>query len=86
MSLIARASMRTASRRIARDAAPHSRTFITAAGFNFAKKLMPKMSETEKIALGAGTVGFEKARKFRVLPNQDDVTRKSHVAVPYAHR
>jgi len=58
--LMARAARRPASRRIARDAAPHSRTFITAAGFNFAKKLMPKMSETEKIALGAGTVGFDR--------------------------
>ena len=38
----------------------HSRTFITAAGYNLAKKMMPKMSETEKIALGAGTVGFDR--------------------------
>merc|ERR1719502_2231295 len=53
-------AMLKAGQRLARGTSPHSRTFITAAGFNFAKKLMPKMSETEKIALGAGTVGFDK--------------------------
>jgi acyl-CoA dehydrogenase len=48
-------------RRLARGSArPQSRTFITAASFNLAKKAMPKMSETEKIALGAGTVGFDR--------------------------
>ena len=49
-----------AHRRLARALQPHSRTFITAASYNLAKKQMPKMSETEKIALGAGTVGFDR--------------------------
>jgi len=54
-------SMDRAARRLARGSArPQSRTFITAASFNLAKKAMPKMSETEKIALGAGTVGFDR--------------------------
>merc|ERR1719197_2333716 len=47
--------------RMARSVVPRqSRTFLTAMGYNLAKKQMPKMSETEKIALGAGTVGFDR--------------------------
>merc|ERR1719421_1676155 len=42
-------------------AAPvHSRSFLTGAAYNLAKKAMPKMSETEKVALGCGTVGFDR--------------------------
>ena len=37
-----------------------SRTFLTATAYNLAKKQMPKMSETEKVALGCGTVGFDR--------------------------
>ena len=50
------------SSRLARGpaASQRSRTFLTAAAYNLAKKQMPKMSETEKIALGAGTVGFDR--------------------------
>ena len=41
-------------------ARPHgARPFLTAAAYNLAKKQMPKMSETEKVALGCGTVGFD---------------------------
>ena len=43
-------AMRVASRRML---APQHRTMLTAAAYNLAKKQMPKMSETEKIALGA---------------------------------
>ena len=50
-------AMRVASRRML---APQHRTMLTAAAYNLAKKQMPKMSETEKIALGAGTVGFDR--------------------------
>ena len=39
---------------------PHNRTFISGVAYNLAKKQMPKMSETEKVALGAGTVGFDR--------------------------
>ena len=52
-------SSRAASR-LSRGVPVHGRTFITAASYNLAKKMMPKMSETEKIALGAGTVGFDR--------------------------
>ena len=48
-------AMRVASRRML---APQHRTMLTAAAYNLAKKQMPKMSETEKIALGAGTVNL----------------------------
>ena len=50
------------SSRLARGpiAARQSRTFLTAMSYNLAKKQMPKMSETEKIALGAGTIGFDR--------------------------
>ena len=37
----------------------HSRGFLTAAAYRLAQKQMPKMSETEKVALGCGTVGSE---------------------------
>ena len=37
----------------------HGRSFITAMSYNLAKKQMPKMSETEKVALGCGTVGSD---------------------------
>ena len=36
------------------------RNFFTGFAYNLAKKQMPKMSETEKVALGAGTVGFDR--------------------------
>ena len=35
------------------------RTILTATAFKLAKSVMPKMSETEKVALGCGTVGFD---------------------------
>jgi len=38
----------------------HSRGFLTAAAYKLAQKQMPKMSETEKVALGCGTVGFDR--------------------------
>jgi len=38
----------------------HARGFLTAVAHNLAKKQMPKMSETEKVALGCGTVGFDR--------------------------
>ena len=38
----------------------HSRGFLTAAAYKLAQKLLPKMSETEKVALGCGTVGFDR--------------------------
>ena len=41
-------------------ALPHSRGFLTAAAYKLAQKQMPKMSETEKVALGCGTVGFDR--------------------------
>jgi len=37
-----------------------SRGFLTAAAYKLAQKAMPKMSETEKVALGCGTVGFDR--------------------------
>ena len=40
-------------------AALHSRGFLTAAAYKLAQKQMPKMSETEKVALGCGTVGSD---------------------------
>ena len=46
--------------RAARGAVRHRRTFLTQTAYNLAKRAMPKMSETEKIALGAGTVGFDR--------------------------
>jgi len=46
--------------RAARGAVYHRRTFLTKTAYNLAKRAMPKMSETEKIALGAGTVGFDR--------------------------
>jgi len=36
------------------------RQFIVGAAYNAAKKLMPKISETERVALGCGTVGFDR--------------------------
>jgi alkylation response protein AidB-like acyl-CoA dehydrogenase len=38
----------------------HSRGFLTAAAYKLAQKQLPKMSETEKVALGCGTVGFDR--------------------------
>merc|ERR1719375_167492 len=46
--------------RALRAAPVHSRSFLTGAAYNLAKKAMPKMSETEKVALGCGTVGFDR--------------------------
>ena len=37
-----------------------ARTFLTGAAYKLAQKAMPKMSETEKVALGCGTVGFDR--------------------------
>ena len=37
-----------------------TRTFVARAAYNAAKKLMPKISETERVALGCGTVGFDR--------------------------
>lgn len=39
---------------------PIHRQFITATAYKLAKSVMPKMSETEKVALGCGTVGFDR--------------------------
>mmetsp|Transcript_15048 Transcript_15048/g.44924 ORF Transcript_15048/g.44924 Transcript_15048/m.44924 type:complete len:783 (+) Transcript_15048:160-2508(+) len=36
------------------------RSFIAGPAYNAAKKLMPKISETERVALGCGTVGFDR--------------------------
>ena len=36
------------------------RTIVSSVGFRLAKKMMPKISETERIALGCGTVGFDR--------------------------
>ena len=47
-------SSRLAVSRVAR------RTFVSRAAYNAAKKLMPKISETERVALGCGTVGFDR--------------------------
>mmetsp|Transcript_42183 Transcript_42183/g.71714 ORF Transcript_42183/g.71714 Transcript_42183/m.71714 type:complete len:814 (-) Transcript_42183:341-2782(-) len=35
------------------------RPFVTNAAYNMAKKMMPKISETERVALGCGSVGFD---------------------------
>ena len=48
------------STRRAPGLALHSRGFLTAAAYKLAQKQMPKMSETEKVALGCGTVGFDR--------------------------
>merc|ERR1719399_581996 len=45
---------------LSRALAPHGRTFLTATAYKLAQKAMPKMSETEKVALGCGTVGFDR--------------------------
>jgi hypothetical protein len=50
--------MRSAVRHAARR--QRERTFITRAGYNLAKKMMPKISETEQVSLGCGTVGFDR--------------------------
>jgi len=39
---------------------PGARTFITRVGYNLAKKMMPKISDTEQVSLGCGTVGFDR--------------------------
>jgi alkylation response protein AidB-like acyl-CoA dehydrogenase len=36
------------------------RTFVFAAAYRWAKGLMPKISKTEQIALGCGTIGFDR--------------------------
>ena len=36
------------------------RTFVSRAAYNAARKMMPPMSETERVALGCGTVGFDR--------------------------
>merc|ERR1719359_1291701 len=46
--------------RAARAAVRHRRDFLTKTAYNLARRAMPKMSETEKVALGAGTVGFDR--------------------------
>ena len=33
---------------------------VTSKLFEFSKTLMPKISETERVALGAGTIGFDR--------------------------
>jgi len=50
--------LKTAGARIMR-APMAQRTILTATAFKLAKSVMPKMSETEKVALGCGTVGFD---------------------------
>ena len=37
-----------------------TRTFVARAAYNAAKKMMPKISDTERVALGCGTVGFDR--------------------------
>ena len=36
------------------------RTFLSRAMYNAAKKVMPPISQTEQIALGSGTIGFDR--------------------------
>jgi acyl-CoA dehydrogenase len=64
MAMRVSAASRVLSAASARPTARHglgqSRTFLTAAAYKLAKAQMPPMSETEKIALGAGTVGFDR--------------------------
>lgn len=38
----------------------NQRTFVSAALYKFAKGMMPKISDTERAALNAGTVGFDR--------------------------
>uniref|UniRef100_A0A7S2SRH0 Acyl-coenzyme A dehydrogenase n=2 Tax=Rhizochromulina marina TaxID=1034831 RepID=A0A7S2SRH0_9STRA len=48
------------SRALLRRALPSARRpFVTNMTYNMAKKMMPKISETERVALGCGTVGFD---------------------------
>ena len=54
------AALGTRSRALSRAHRVHGRTFLTAAAYNLAKKQMPPMSETERVALGCGTVGFDR--------------------------
>lgn len=51
-------TLRVAVRNAARG--QRERTFIARAGYNLAKKMMPKISETEQVSLGCGTVGFDR--------------------------
>ena len=41
-------------------AARGRRTFLTGAAYRLARKAMPSMSETEKVALSCGSVGFDR--------------------------
>ena len=53
--------MRVFSRRVpVPSGLAHHRNFISGAAYKLAQKQMPKMSETEKVALGCGTVGFDR--------------------------
>ena len=36
------------------------RTFLTKMAYNASKSVMPPISETEQVALGCGTIGFDK--------------------------
>jgi len=58
MQSLGRTAMRKALGRSAMQ--PIHRQFITATAYKLAKSVMPKMSETEKVALGCGTVGFDR--------------------------
>lgn len=59
----AKAALRRALGAKAAPPAPRlagQRPFVTNAAYNLAKKMMPKISETERVALGAGTIGFDR--------------------------
>ena len=56
--MLLRLSARAA--RLARRHPDARRTIVSSVGFRLAKKMMPKISETERIALGCGTVGFDR--------------------------
>ena len=50
--------MRTAVKTATRDA--HGRRAISAMAFRAAKKMMPKISDTERVAMFAGSIGFDR--------------------------
>jgi acyl-CoA dehydrogenase len=48
------------ARPLRRVTTQHERMFLTGMAYRLAQKQMPPMSETEKVALGCGTVGFDR--------------------------
>ena len=59
LNVITKVALRR-SRLRSRLMSPAARPFITNAAYKMAKKMMPKISETERVALGCGTVVSEK--------------------------